>query len=89
MYVVLKWERKKWSSFSIMKRGGIGDCLLWDGTEVMLTLCPSPSPAVEKAAHRVMCSGELFCPSVGKAGLVLHMVSSVMLAQVKRERGRE
>lgn len=88
-YVVLKWKRKKWGSFSIMKRDGMGDCLLWGGTKVMLTLCPSPSPAVEKAAHRVMCSGELFCPSLGKEDLAPHMVSSVMLAQVKREGGRE
>lgn len=46
-------------------------CLLWGGikvmpTEVILTLCPSPPPAVEKAANRVMSSGELSCPWEGR-----------------------
>lgn len=34
----------------------------------MSTLCPSTPPAVEKAAHRVMSSGELSCLSLGRAG---------------------
>lgn len=62
-------------------------CLLWDGievipTEVIPTLCPSPPPAAEKAANRVLSSGQLSC-------LAPHQLSSVSPGQeeVREKRG--
>lgn len=83
-YVEVKWERKKWSSFGIIKRDEIGglSAVGWHRGDAYPL--PLPPPAVEKAAHRVMSSGELSCPSLGRAGLTPHLLSSVMRAQVKR-----